>query len=367
MTSTIDTTDAEAIEARVGALAERIFGNGIAALELVTINIGTRLGLYQALADGGPATPTDLAARTGTDERYAREWLEQQAVAGILDVDEPTAEPDDRQYTLPAGHDVVLLDVESPAHMAPVAALVPSVGKVVPSLERAFRDGSGIPYAEYEIHDVQAGFTRPLFVNLLADEWVPQVPGLRERLSADGARALDVGCGEGWSGIALARAFPKLTVTGIDLDEASVAAARHHAAEAGVSERATFEVRDAADPAIEGGFDAAFCFEMIHDLSDPVGVLRSVRDLLDEDGIALVADERCAEEFTAPGDELERFFYAASVLHCLPVGRTEQPSAETGTVMRPITLDRYAKAAGFAGSEVLPIENDFWRFYRLAG
>jgi 2-polyprenyl-3-methyl-5-hydroxy-6-metoxy-1,4-benzoquinol methylase len=363
MTTTVQATDAEA---RAGALAERIFGTAIAALELVTIDVGSRLGLYRALREGGAAAPGELAQRAGIHERYAREWLEQQAVAGILDVDDPTADPEARRYELPAGHDVVLLDEDSPAHMAPVAAFVPITGAVMPSLERAFRTGGGVPYAEYEVHDVQAGFTRPLFLNLLG-EWVPQIPGLRERLDADPtARVLDVGCGEGMSSVALAQAYPKVTVTGIDLDEASIAAARRHAGEAGVADRVTFEVRDAADPGLDGGYDVAFCFEMVHDLSNPVGVLGAVRKLVRDDGIVVVADERCAEEFTAPGDELERFFYAASVLHCLPVGMAEQPSAGTGTVMRPVTLDRYAREAGFAGAEVLPIENDFWRFYRLS-
>ncbi|MGH9031207.1 MAG: SAM-dependent methyltransferase, partial [Acidimicrobiia bacterium] len=337
-----------------------------ATLELTTIDLGNRLGLYASLRDGGAATPGELAARTGIHERYAREWLEQQAVAGILDVDEPGREPEARSYTLPQGHDAVLLDAESPAFMAAVAGFPSFAGKVTGSLERAFRDGTGVPYADYEVHDLQAGMTRPLFVNAFAAEWVPQIPGLGARLEADpSARVLDVGCGEGWSSIALASAYPKIAVTGIDLDDASIAAARRNAADAGVSDRVIFEVRDAADPGLDGDYDAAFCFEMIHDLSDPVGVLRAVRALVGESGIVVVGDERCAEEFTAPGDDLERFFYAASVVHCLPVGMAEQPSAGTGTVMRPSTLDRYAREAGFAGAEVLPIENDFWRFYRL--
>ncbi|MGI8795874.1 MAG: SAM-dependent methyltransferase [Acidimicrobiia bacterium] len=367
MTTTVEPTDTEAIEAKAGALAERIFGTGIAALELVTIDLGNRLGLYRTLRDDGPATPAELAQRAGIHERYAREWLEQQSVAGILEVDDSGADPDDRRYTLPAGHDVVLLDEDSPAHMSPVAAFVTVAGKAVPSLERAFRTGAGVPYAEYELHDLQAGFTRPLFVNLFASEWVPKIPGLRERLQDDPpARVLDVGCGEGWSSIALAQGYPKATVTGIDLDDASIAVARRNAAEAGVDDRVTFEVRDAADAGLAGGYDAAFCFEMVHDLSDPVGVLAAVRKLVRDDGAVVVADERCAEEFTAPGDELERFFYAASVVHCLPVGMAEQPSAGTGTVIRPSILDRYAKDAGFTGADVLPIENDFWRFYRLS-
>jgi 2-polyprenyl-3-methyl-5-hydroxy-6-metoxy-1,4-benzoquinol methylase len=126
-------------------------------------------------------------------------------------------------------------------------------------------------------------------------------------------------------------------------------------------------VRDAADPELAEKYDLVTVFEAIHDLAKPVEALRAIRGLLAPEGVALVADERVADEFTAPGDEVERVMYGWSVLHCLPVGRVEQPSAETGTVMRVSTFTRYATEAGFERVEVVPIEHDFWRFYRLEG
>jgi hypothetical protein len=132
-----------------------------------------------------------------------------------------------------------------------------------------------------------------------------------------------------------------------------------------LADRVSFEVRDAADPASQGGYDLVTVFEAIHDMSTPVEALHAMRGLLVEGGSVIVADERVADSFTAPGDEVERLMYGWSVLHCLPVGMAEQPSAATGTAMRPDTLREYALAAGFRDVEVLPIENDFWRFYRL--
>jgi 2-polyprenyl-3-methyl-5-hydroxy-6-metoxy-1,4-benzoquinol methylase len=361
----LDTQGTDREEAKAAELNGRLFMAAVEATELATVVLGHRLGLYQALADGGPQTAADLAAGAGIHARYASEWLEQQSVAGIIAV-EDGAEGENRRYTLPPAHAPVLLDPDSPLYAVPLAELVPIVGKVDDQLVAAFRAGTGVPYDAYGIHDAQAGFTRPLFVNLLANEWVPAIPELHERLKADPpARVVEIGCGEGVAAITLARAYPAIRVDGFDLDEASIAQARRNAAEAGVADRVTFEVRDVADASLAGSYDAAFAFEMIHDLSRPVDALGTLRRITADDGFVIVADEAVGDEFEAPGDELHRFFYAASVVHCLPVGMAEQPSAGTGTVIRPSTLRRYAQQAGFADIEILPIENDVWRFYRL--
>lgn len=348
------------------ALAERLFEAGLGALELATVSLGKDLGLYRAMADGSSLTSDELAERASIHPRYATEWLEQQAAAGIITVDDAASPAEDRRYSLHSGSEAVLLDEESLAYTVPMAELVASVGRVMPQLTEAYRQGTGVPYADYGMHDAQGAFNRPVFTNLLASEWLSAVPDVHERLSAGGAVA-EIGCGEGWAAIALAKAYPSITVDGFDIDDASVAAARRHASEAGVADRVRFEVQDVTDPSLGGEYAVVFAFEMLHDLSRPVDALRVARRLSGGQGPVIVMDERAADTFTAPADSVERFLYGASVLHCLPVGMVEQPSAGTGTVMRPDTVRRYAKEAGFATTQVLPIEHDLFRFYRMDG
>jgi SAM-dependent methyltransferase len=207
-----------------------------------------------------------------------------------------------------------------------------------------------------------------MFINLLAGEWFPGVPGLVERLSAEpSTRVADIGCGTGWATIAIAQGFPLARVVGLDLDDDSITEAKTNAEAAGVADRVSFEVRDAADPGLAGTFDLVCAFETIHDMCDPTAALRAMRSLRAPDGTVLVADERVADTFTVDVEAGERFQWGWSALHCLPTAMTSPPAAGTGTIMRAPTLRRYAQDAGFADIEVLPIENDFWRFYRLVG
>jgi 2-polyprenyl-3-methyl-5-hydroxy-6-metoxy-1,4-benzoquinol methylase len=163
----------------------------------------------------------------------------------------------------------------------------------------------------------------------------------------------------------MAQSYPHARVDGIDLDEASIQEAQRNAEAAGLADAVHFHSGDAGHPALAGHYDLVTLFETLHDMAHPVRVLRAAAALLAPGGAVLVADEKVAETFTAPGDELERFDYGWSALHCLPVALTAAGSAGTGTVIRPDTVRRYAREAGFAGVTVLPIEHDFWRFYRL--
>jgi len=355
-------------EAQRDALAERLFGAALGAYELMTVHLGDRLGYYRALAERGESTSGELAEATGTEERYAREWLEQQAVAGILEVDDAAAGPGERRYRLPAGHAEVLIDRDSLAHVTPMARLGMSFAQTLPAVEEAFRTGGGVSWDAFGHlgRDAQGDANRPVFANLLGGEWLPAIADVHERLLADPpARVADVACGAGWSSIAMARAYPNVHVDGYDLDEASIELARANAAETEVADRVTFHVRDAGDPELAGSYQLVTVFEALHDMSQPVEALRALRGLVADDGAVIVMDERVADTFTAPGDEVERLMYTYSVLCCLPVGLADTPSAGTGTVMRAATMRRYASEAGFADVEVLPIEHEVFRFYRL--
>ncbi len=348
-------------------LVERLFAAAIDTLEIASVHVGGRLGLYRALADGADATPAELAERTGTAERYVREWLEQQAVAGFLSVDDSNAQAGERRYRLPAAHRPVFADDESLSYLTPLATLAVGVLGPMEALLEAYRAGGGVPYEAYgaDAREGIGALNRPQFVNLL-EGWLAAIPEVDARLRAEPpARVADLACGTAWSSIAIARAYPEVSIDAIDEDAASIEAARRNVASVGLTERVRPIVHDASDPELSGRYDLVTIFEALHDMNHPVEALRTARSMLVEGGSLVIADERVAERFTAPGDEIERFNYGWSVLHCLAVGMLDEDSAGTGTVIRPDTVRAYAAEAGFGRVDVLSIEHDFWRFYRL--
>lgn len=358
---------------RRDALLEHIFQSVIGTQDTMHFYLGHKLGLYAALAEVDAATSANLAERTGVAERYAREWLEQQAVAGVLDVAEDTEDSRSRRYRLPAGAAEVLCDPDSLFFVAPLSALAMGVARALPQVLDAFRTGGGVPYSAYgaDIREGIAQANRPMFIHQLAAEWIPALPDIQKRLRRTDppARAADLGCGSGWSTISLAKAYPSARVDGIDSDEESIEDARRNAIEAEVGDRVTFVARDATDaregPTSSDRYDLITLFETLHDMAHPVDVLKSTRAMLVPGGAVLVGDEQVAETFTAPGDELERFNYGWSAPHCLAAALAEPDAVGTGTVMRPDTVRLYAREAGFGAVSVLPIEHEFWRFYRL--
>ena len=371
MTTVETTTDTTDTTHPTDALVERLFGSVLATLDIQAAYLGDRLGYYRALAeaDAGGLTSAELATRTGTAERYAREWLEQQAVTGILTASDDV-DATRRRFTLPDAHVEPLTDVLSSNHLLPLARLLVGVGKQMDALVDAYRSGGGVTWAQHgaDAREAQAAANRPLFLGALGNTYLPSVPEIDTALRG-GGRVADIGCGLGWSSIGIALAYPDATVDGYDIDPPSIDTARRNAAEAGVSDRVRFHLTDVAAVATgdtgPGDYDLVAAFECVHDLPDPVGVLAAMRVLAGPRGTVLVMDERVAETFTAPGDEIERLMYGYSLMCCLPDGMAHQPSVGTGTVMRPGTLRGYAVAAGFAGIEVLGIEDDFFRFYRL--
>ncbi|GIF73947.1 class I SAM-dependent methyltransferase [Asanoa siamensis] len=342
--------------------ADRMFRSALGTAELLSVYLGDRLGWYRALAEGGPADAAALVERAGGTRRYAHEWLQQQASYGIL-----TATGDGR-FALPAGAAEVLTDTGSLNYLAPLARTFAAAAIQLPALVAAYRDGGGVGWAAYgtEMREAQADANRPWFERELAGA-LAGVAHLDAALRRPGARIADVGCGGGWSSIALARAYPEATVDGFDVDKPSVALANANAKAAGLRDRVAFHEVDAGGglPG-DGGYDAAFAFECVHDLPRPAQVLAAVRGAVRPGAPVVVMDEAVAESFQAPGDDVERLMYGFSTLVCLPDSMTDPESVGTGTVMRPDTLRDYARAAGFADVEVLPITDfGFFRFYQL--
>src|SRR5262245_17294490 len=232
-------------------------------MDLFGVYLGDRLGLYRALAEAGPLTSSGLADAAGIHERYAREWLEQQAATGILDVDDAEADATDRRFTLPAGHDEALLDETSLNYAAPFGMVFAGAVRPLEALVTAYGSGAGVPYEEYgaDLYEGQEAFTRPLFTNLLGTEWLPSVADVHERLQADPpAPVADVACGCGWSSIAIARAYPNVSVDGVDLDGPSIEKARRNLEGTDVAGRVAFHERDAADPELAGQYDLVTIF-----------------------------------------------------------------------------------------------------------
>lgn len=362
------TLNVDTLRRKRDRLVERLIESASETLNFFAIYVGDRLGLYRVLVEDGPMRAAELACRTGTQARYVREWLEQQTVAGILEVEDHRLDETERRYFIPAGHDEVLADRESLNYLAPLAQVAVGAVKPISRVVEAFRTGAGVPLAEYgaDFREGQARMNRAMFLQELGKQWLPSIPDVHARLTAaTGALVADFGCGAGWSSIGIAKSYPRARVDGFDIDAPSVEMARANAEEAGVSDRVRFHVRDAGDPDLAGRYDVVTAFECVHDMSNPVDALRTMHRLAKEDGSVIIMDERTGESFAPTGSDLERFLYGCSVLHCLPVGMAEQPSAGTGTVMRPDTLRRYASEAGFRGVEVLPIEHFFFRFYLL--
>ena len=347
------------------AFAERLHGSALGFFDILSIRLGDRLGLYPALIEGGGVTSTELADRAGIAMRYAREWLEQQTAAGIV---RANGKGEGVRFTLPAGHAEVLLDRDSLSYMMPTVRSLMTLTPVMDALVDAYRTGGGVSWDAYgtDSREAVGDSNRPIYLQVLPREWLPKIPEIHDRLqTAPPARVADIGCGTGWSSIAIAGAYPGVRVDGFDRDEESLAFARRNAETSGVADRVSFEARDAGEPGDAGAYDVVTFFECLHDMSRPVEALRVARGLLTDGGVVFVADEPTNDEFTGAEDDLDRYHYGWSLFACLPTAMTEPGSAGTGTVMRPSTLRSYAREAGFAGFDVLPIEDDSFRLYLL--
>ncbi|MHA7303865.1 class I SAM-dependent methyltransferase [Arthrobacter sp. TMN-49] len=353
------------------AYADRVVAAALGFAEMASIALGERLGWYRALAAAGSGglTPQDLARHTKTQPRYAKEWLEQQATAGLLTavLDAETLSGPSYRFALPPGAAAVLVDEDSLEYLAPMGRMLVAGVAHFPELLQAYTSGGGVAWSALgdAARESQAEINKPWFDQRLGAALALSAE-VHAVLSRPGARILDLGAGFGWSTLALADAYPDATVVGVDIDEPSIRRARAHARDHGAAQRVSFALADAGDLAALGSCDAVFIFEALHDMPFPVRVLSAIRSIVKPDGVVVVMDEAVADTFVPEGDELERLMYGYSLLICLPDSLSTPGSVGTGTLMRQVTLEHYAAQAGFSRVERLPVEDfSVFRFYRL--
>ncbi len=328
-------------EAEIEQFVHKALGDVGSALTAALVVIGDKLGLYRALAEGGPATPAELATRTRTNERYVREWLSAQAAAGYVSYDQTS-----RRFALPPAHVPCLTDDASPACVLGAFQAMTAAMKAEPRIADGFRTGKGVGWHEHD-PDLFVGverFFRPGYNAHLVSEWIPALDGVREKLER-GARVADVGCGLGASTIIMAKAFPRSTFVGFDYHEASIERARERAREAGVAGRTHFEVASAKS--YPGTYDLVACFDCLHDMGDPVGAARHVRESLAPDGTWLLVEPFANDEVAANLNPVGRLFYSVSTLVCTPASLSQEVGLALGAQAGEARLRGVLQEAGF--------------------
>jgi SAM-dependent methyltransferase len=305
------------------------------------IVVGHRLGLYRALAEG-PADPGTLAARTGTDSRYLAEWLAQQAAGGYVEYDASTG-----MFSLSEEQAFALTDPDGPLYLPGAFVLALGALRAEPRVTERFRTGEGLGWHEHH-EDVFLGcetFFRPGYVAHLVAEWIPALDGVEAKLR-DGARVADVGSGHGASTVLLAEAFPASSFAGSDYHEASIELAGKRAADAGVAGRASFEVASAQT--FSGtNYDLVATFDCVHDMGDPVGAARHIRESLAPDGTWLMVEPLAGDSVAENLNPLGRAYYGFSSFLCVPSARSQDGGYTLGAQAGPAALERVASDAGF--------------------
>jgi SAM-dependent methyltransferase len=329
-------------EAKVGAFVGQALGELGATLNAALVVIGDELGLYRAMAGAGPLTPGELAELTGTTERYVREWLNAQAAGGYVEYD-----PEQRRYTLPPEHAVVLADENSPYFLPGAFQLMAASVRDEPKIREAFRSGAGVGWHEHN-HGVFEGcerFFRPGYVANLVPAWIPALDGVEEKLRA-GASVADVGCGHGASTILMAEAFPASRFTGFDYHEGSIEQARERAQAAGVADRVRFDTAPAAGyPGT--GYDLVTTFDCLHDMGDPVGAARHVHDSLAPDGTWLIVEPFAGDRVEDNLNPVGRVYYGASTLLCTPASLSQEVGLALGAQAGESRLRDVVTTGGF--------------------
>jgi SAM-dependent methyltransferase len=313
-----------------------------ASLGTALVVMGDKLGLYRAMAGAGPLTSGELAERSGTAERYVREWLNAQSAGGFVEYDPQTG-----RYLLPPEHAVALTDESSPAYLPGLFQI--ALGSIIdsPRIAEAARSGTGIGWHDHvgDVHEGCERFFRPGYNAHLLSEWLPALPGVVERLEA-GATVADVGCGHGASTVLMAQAFPESTFVGCDYHEGSIATARSRTEAAGFGDRVRFEVAPAS--AFPGtGYDLVTMFDCLHDMGDPRGAVRHVREALAPDGTFMIVEPAAGDHVEDNLNPVGRAYYGFSTLLCTPCSLSQEVGLALGAQAGEARIGEVVTDAGF--------------------
>lgn len=314
-----------------------------ATLNAALVVMGDKLGYYRDLAENGATTPAELAARTGTAEPYAREWLNAQAAGGYLEYDSAAG-----RFTLPAEHAVAMTDPDSAAYLPGLFQIALGTVHDTEQIVEAARSGGGFGWGEHGV-DVHLGcerFFRPSYHAHLVSTWLPALDGVVPKLEA-GATVADVGCGHGASTVLMAEAFPRSRFVGFDVHAPSIEVARRRAVEAGVADRVRFEVASAQTFAGQG-YDLVTMFDSLHDMGDPVGAARRVREVIAPDGTWMVVEPIAGDRVEDNLNPVGRVYYGFSTLLCTPASLSQDVGLALGTQAGPARIQDVTIAGGFS-------------------
>jgi 2-polyprenyl-3-methyl-5-hydroxy-6-metoxy-1,4-benzoquinol methylase len=338
LTTTAAPFDQAKFEAALGRLLNDV-GSVITAASVIT---GDKLGLYKALASGGPMTSDQLAQNTQTHERYVREWLANQAAAGYLDYDPAT-----RRFSLPAEHVPLLADDASEVNMCGMFGMGQPLFADEPKITEAFKTGKGVGWHEHDqrLYASTDRIFRNGYAAHLVQEWIPALDGAEAKLRT-GASVADVGCGHGSSTILMAKAYPMSRFVGYDYHLPSIEAARQAANRAGVNNVA-FEVASAKELPAKN-FDLIACFDCVHDMGDPIGVLRQIRSALKPNGTLMMVEPYACDTLEENLNPVGRVFYGASTMLCTPAAIAQGGDLALGAQAGEARMRDVALQAGFS-------------------
>jgi SAM-dependent methyltransferase len=332
----------EVNEDRLNSFMGKMIGDVGAAMSASLMLLGDKLGLYKALAKGGPMDPAALAKATGTSERYIREWLSAQAASGYVEYDSASG-----KFSMLPEQILALADEDSPVFLGAVGSLVCATFLDEPKISEAFKTGKGVGWNKRSecLFCGTARFFRTSYKHYLVQEWLPALDGVVDKLKR-GAHVADVGCGHGVSTRLMAEAFPNSTFYGFDYHDGSIEAARKAASEAGLSGRVHFDVHSAKTfPA--HGYDLVCFFDCLHDMGDPVGALRHTRSTLADDGTCLLIEPFAKDRLEDNLNPVGRVYYAASTMVCTPASLDQEVGLALGAQAGEARLREVAQQGGF--------------------